>query len=305
MVLTYDVIKSNFSVLDKIKFDFPEFCDKVNSKSTYPSNMSSFDKALKPYVDFARWVDSNQQSSTDGEERKVIYDNKLDFEFIREVIANGCVNSEVGDQIRTMTKTRFNNLLKNHQKFEKLNGIRHSNRVQRKSYNRNFTGFREVLIVNWAIQNAIDISPTIGKYYRMSLPTFLGTSVGYSNQNTSELYKRIDHFISTLGDLDLTNVNYSDVFRYLQSSLVENISSNISTSRVKCLDNDKENGLIEGDNYNVDSTSVNGNVCPACGSLHDIDIVYHLKGFRHAHNSKKFKRLSVHRKSILDEILES
>ena len=102
-----------------------------------------------------------------------------------------------------MTKTRFNNLLKNHQKFEKLNGIRHSNRVQRKSYNRNFTGLREVLIVNWAIQNAIDISPTIGKYYRMSLPNFLGTSVGYSKKNTSELYKRIDHFISTLGDLDV------------------------------------------------------------------------------------------------------
>lgn len=294
MVFTYEIIHSNLEALEKVKSKIPDFDSLI---SVY-NPQYSLERELRPYVDFARWISILRTS----DKKQLIYD-KLDFDFVRETVANGCSDIAIKNQIKLFTKTKFNNLLKNKKKFETWNGYRHS-RYQRKIYQKNFTN-SEILIINWAIQNGLDISTSIGKYYHTKLPAFLDTSLDYSNKNTAQLIERIDSFISTLDDLDLTNINYSDAFKYLHSSFVDYLKDKISISRVKCLDDDVTIGLEKDMNYDVTSTVVNTKSCSGCGSTHDVELVYQLKNFQGFMNSKRFKRINIHRMSVLEEILKS
>lgn len=287
-MLNFDIIKSNLETLDSVLSVFP------NLEEVVASNAFSYE--LRPYYGFKVWLDGHKKNGFE----KVIYDEKLDFDFVKNTVLKYCKDIDVRKEIEGYTERKFNNFIKNQKKFEKYNGIRNNTR-QRKYYQDNFSK-SGVIIYNWVVQNKLldsNISDRLYHYYTKLLPEFKREAILYMKENTDLFMERFREFLTNLEcEVDLTNLDYPILFKSIDNVFFESIEEKIkNTSLIRSLDAHQTHQVKAAASYK--------RTCSGCGSMYNIENYYEIVDTKLMAQSGFYKRAAIHRRDSLRKFLET
>lgn len=286
-MLNFDIIKSNLETLDSVLSVFPNLEEVVAS--------NAFSNELRPYYGFKVWLDGHKKNGFE----KVIYDEKLDFDFVKNTVLKYCKDIDVRKEIEGYTERKFNNFIKNQKKFEKYHGVNKPR--QRKYYQDNFSK-SDVIIYNWVVQNKLlerNISDRFHHYYTKLLPKFKREAILYMKENTDLFMERFREFLTNLEcEVDLTNLDYPVLFKSIDNVFFESVEEKIkNTSLIRSID--------ASQTHQVKIATANKRTCSCCGSMYNIENYYEIDDTKLHVQSGFYKRAAIHRRDSLKKFLET
>lgn len=276
MKLTHDIIKANLDAVGEARRECPEFDQFVKD---YPSNRNTMVGAvvtaigLQDLANFVEWLHASNRFGYSP-----VYES-LDFQHVREQVAQRCIDVRVRDHVAGMTQRRFNNLLRDTLRLQRWNGMSRYSR----HYSKNFAN-SEPLLINWAILNGIDIPiPQIlplGRHYTTHVVGFGQFRESYRNARL--IVERFSESIPR--DIPMYKVNHAYLLRSLQSILGAALTVQMNDLTAVF---DRESGKVR----TIERKSYSQTTCSGCGSL---------TGMRHNIRDKDGHLIQVDREGVVD-----
>lgn len=316
MIYTDDIIKHNLSQLESAVENFNELKDLISlmdaledefkwSKLSQSGGWSLGDEIAQitvrlqsssiilPYFNFLKWKKGIEDFGY-----KIIYDN-IDFKFVKnEVIKHSDI--KVANIFSKFGKKRFNALLMNSDRIDSYSGHYYS---KRRRYSQFSFSKSESLLMNWVIQNKLDITGqfrTIGQYYINPLPK-VSLSWITKEENNKRFLESFNEFISSYTDSTFLNMNlHNELFNKMTSTLLEKFkSAHNKVNLVKCVE--EVNPFEIGSIHQVSEFIVSQNDC-ICGAKKIYDIKYTID--KNLYSIQHFKPLVQHRSDLLTKIFK-
>ena len=226
--------------------------------------------------------------------------DELDIQSVLDNLYARAKQPDFLEFLKTMTKRRFNNLLKRDEKLDKLNGLYNKYR-SRKQYKENFTQ-SEPIIMNWVIQNKVDFGfKSIGYFYFNEISPFT-LGLDYSYQNTK---KFLDGLVDLLQrtDIDILNMSHKILFKQVNAIILEQISQRAKEKgSVKFIEN-TDAYLTNQKSYEVLDAVLKERTC-SCGTPSDLSVNYQINCDDNKQRllpSSKFRDLGQVRRETLEK----